>query len=679
MFVQNAPTRAGCGADASAVLTLRIINGPTAGQVLTFQNAKVILGSASNATVELRTSGVAPEHVEILRRKDEIVVRRLASDARLNGRLFTEAFLHPGDRLSVGPIDIAVVATGTSPQKDQEAAGAALASDHQAWQAEQEEWLAQQARLEQRTALLEHQLQAQLHEVAQEKQSLVDERTGLEEQKQSLADARASLENERQSLNSDRQALVAETEKSRTAQQDGIDQQVAELKQKLAAVEALLAERASDTSDREALLNNREAELADREQKMATHLAALASREADLAAAASAQATKEELLAAKGRELKQIAARQAQAEQQLEAIARERTILDTRAAQLDREASEIAGREAELVQREQQLAHDAHELDSVQQAFSDQRNHSRQAEATEPPVWQTETPQSDLTPAAENNSATSSDDVFARLRAMSLLKSDAEESAEKNDRESVDIGIPPAPWRVAAVAEEATPGASPNPEPQAAEEPAASVQASEPAAEPQAHHEEQSIDDYMARLLDRVRGVEPGGSPVPSAKPIARQQADVKEPQSSSPAPTRILPARERETPAPTPTRLEPRTTAPEKSANLAAMRALANFSTRAAIAAHHTRHGLNRIWRTVGIGAATLVVGLVLLCLTSDLRSWYVLGAAIAIAASGIWFFRAFHLTRKLRLRRRKAERDALDEPADQAAAPPAASPSAE
>ena len=76
--------------------------------------------------------------------------------------------------------------------------------------------------------------------------------------------------------------------------------------------------------------------------------------------------------------------------------------------------------------------------------------------------------------------------------------------------------------------------------------------------------------------------------------------------------------------------------------------------------------------FRTLAIGAATLIAGLLLLILTGDLQSWYVLGAVVIIGVSAVWFFRAFHLSRKLRLRRRKAEHERLPESAEVSAAAP-------
>jgi hypothetical protein len=44
---------------------------------------------------------------------------------------------------------------------------------------------------------------------------------------------------------------------------------------------------------------------------------------------------------------------------------------------------------------------------------------------------------------------------------------------------------------------------------------------------------------------------------------------------------------------------------------------------------------------------------------------------AAVAIGLSSVWFFRAYHLSQKLKLRRRKAEREPLAETADASVAP--------
>jgi hypothetical protein len=110
--------------------------------------------------------------------------------------------------------------------------------------------------------------------------------------------------------------------------------------------------------------------------------------------------------------------------------------------------------------------------------------------------------------------------------------------------------------------------------------------------------EDDSIDDYMARLLERVRGVTEGTE---SAEPPARS---VPLPQSSSTssAPTVAIPVEpEAAYPSVTPSKsvqITPISNAPEKNAGLTAMRELANLSAQKALS-RHSHDQLKQVQRT--------------------------------------------------------------------------------
>ncbi|MFH1924242.1 MAG: hypothetical protein ABIP48_30685, partial [Planctomycetota bacterium] len=126
--------------------------------------------------------------------------------------------------------------------------------------------------------------------------------------------------------------------------------------------------------------------------------------------------------------------------------------------------------------------------------------------------------------------------------------------------------------------------------------------------------QDESIDDYMARLLHRVR--ETSGQPNQPTPPRSPQETAVdKVPPSAPVAEQDNLPqgtpppaATPRETTAPA-----PRAAAPEKSVDIAAMRELANFSARAALN-RHARRGLlgsvvgRLVVALVGLAAGTIL-----------------------------------------------------------------------
>jgi hypothetical protein len=101
-----------------------------------------------------------------------------------------------------------------------------------------------------------------------------------------------------------------------------------------------------------------------------------------------------------------------------------------------------------------------------------------------------------------------------------------------------------------------------------------------------AHDDEESIENYMNRLLARLRG--PDAEPLATLadpEPFASSEIKDSEEESSwqqSPPPQPVT--------EPDPIEFRPRSQAPELTANLAAMRALANHSARDAIARHKVK-----------------------------------------------------------------------------------------
>ena len=100
-------------------------------------------------------------------------------------------------------------------------------------------------------------------------------------------------------------------------------------------------------------------------------------------------------------------------------------------------------------------------------------------------------------------------------------------------------------------------------------------------------------------------------------------------------------------------------TAAPEKS--LAAMREIANFSTREAIATHHRRRSLFILVSKIAVGVIGLVCGALLLHWGDDGQSWIFFGGLAGLIVSGYWFVRAGHLARSLQMLRRKSENPQL------------------
>jgi hypothetical protein len=82
------------------------------------RSKKCTIGSDPACTLRLRARGVGPVHCLIVRGGNGAVIRRWSLDTRLNGSAFSEALLVPGDRLSIGRIELDVLATGRAGEQD---------------------------------------------------------------------------------------------------------------------------------------------------------------------------------------------------------------------------------------------------------------------------------------------------------------------------------------------------------------------------------------------------------------------------------------------------------------------------------------------------------------------------------------------------------------------------------
>jgi hypothetical protein len=167
-------------------------------------------------------------------------------------------------------------------------------------------------------------------------------------------------------------------------------------------------------------------------------------------------------------------------------------------------------------------------------------------------------------------------------------------------------------------------------------------------------HEEDSIEDYMARLLQRVRG-----DSAPAAEPSVRMSssrttAPVEAPGLSDPAAsgeTFPEPAAESaaEVPAEEPREFVPRR-APDKSVNLAAMRELANQSARSAIVKSHKQRRTSKATGSLGIAGGALAAGAGLIAYSPDFHTLLFCGGVASLAVGaifgsrGVWLWKQAH-----------------------------------
>jgi chemotaxis protein histidine kinase CheA len=171
--------------------------------------------------------------------------------------------------------------------------------------------------------------------------------------------------------------------------------------------------------------------------------------------------------------------------------------------------------------------------------------------------------------------------------------------------------------------------------------PAAEVESSlPPVAEASGEGEEESLDAYMSRLMQRIRSVdqERGTGPPQSSEPErAAPSAAARADQPSPPQPEcPPMPATQRREPA----LVLPRAATPERSVDLSAMRELANLSAHSAISRHARRTLVSTMYSKLIVAVVALAACGGLFWMWKRLAVWEVTfyAALIALSAAIYW-----------------------------------------
>lgn len=93
----------------SAIGSLALRRLDDSGLLLPLDARKITIGGGCNCTLRLGDDGVRPLHCLVTCDPNGLTVRRWSDDTLLNGELFSEAALTIGDRLTVGPVDLELV------------------------------------------------------------------------------------------------------------------------------------------------------------------------------------------------------------------------------------------------------------------------------------------------------------------------------------------------------------------------------------------------------------------------------------------------------------------------------------------------------------------------------------------------------------------------------------------
>jgi len=493
----------------------------------------------------------------------------------------------------------------------------------------------QQGALDEQRAALDEQRGA----LDQQKQALDQAQQTLHERSEQIERAQAELESQRKAFDEERRRWEAD----RTASQVDSGRQGEEVETRLAELEAQREALQNDRARREQEHAEAKRQLAAQTEEIEAGRRTLNAQRQDLQQARDRWTEKHDearnKLQAESADLEQrraeLEAHRADLDQCHAAVDARQADLDDRQAAMDARQAELDARSAELEARQAELD-ERQELLDARESEIDESCQGREAVgaaadvAREQPSGEADREEDIQFEDPSEGAPESSEAVLRRLGIAASFDHEEEEEEERPGHRS--------PHAVETL-------------PHAAETPNVSRAASE--------EDDESIDDYMARLLDRVRAgtgqlggptaYVPSAPPAPAPTPAAPCPAQVADPPPETPDPE---PDEKKE--------LSPRAVAPERSVNLRAMRDLANQSAQAAID-HHTRR------RLLGLAANKLLVAIVALAAgaillwvwwtkTHDQVTLYAAVAGLAVAL--IWLGQYVLLGGSMLLKRPRREK---------------------
>jgi hypothetical protein len=570
---------------AGGDLVLQICSNSRHGQIVRLKAPKCTIGSAANCTLRLRARGVAPLHCLILRGPGGAAVRRWSPDTLLNHQAFTDAPLAPGDRLSVGPVELEVLSSGSGanwvapapaverlplpqlPDPEVQAEREQLKTQRAAVELQRQQWQTERTEAEQRLATRSEELDAQRAELdAREEDRLrwQAERAEAErlwhEQNEELNNRSTGFNAQLAELDAKRAALDEERRRWESERDEGLAAAAAQQEQLMTQTTNLDAQRNFLDEDR----RRWEAECDDRMAAAAAQLEQLMPQTAELDA--QRKALEEDRLQWQAERV----AGAGLSQEQNEELNNRLTALNARIAELDARAAEF--------------------------------NVHRQAFDLEQQQWQTDRAKLQrrlnerdgaLTVRLADLDARNAD-LDARTAELATRQAtlDADRALFHEDRSR---------W-------------------QQQQEQAA---APRPAAAAVLDDEEESVDDYMSRLMDRIRSSAGDSGPSTYTPP----KSEPRRPAGSQPAAAEVArpriiaqaqtPIEQRE-----PVQMSPRTVAPESRVNFSALRELANLSARADIDRHARQTLIRTIYSKLAVAVVAFLSGAVLLWMWNSIQT---------------------------------------------------------
>ena len=337
-------------------LVLRVCNPPRRGQVVRLRSSKCTIGSGPQCTLRLRASGVAPLHCLILRGASATVVRRWASDTRLNAHAFEDALLMAGDRLSIGPVELEVVSVGAVPFREERKVEQKPAVDLQIEQTEAAKRQVEEDR--RRLDATADEFHKREGVIAQQETLLASQESSLARQTALLSEREVFLSQKETGL-SEREDFLSQKEKALSEREDGLAQKETTLLDR----ESGLAQKETLLETREGSLSQKESELSEREDSLSQKMSSLSGQEGGLIQKISLLSDREGALAQKEASLRE----------QEGALAQKAASLTEQEIVLSRQAVSLVDREKSLVKQADGLQSQLKELEKGRQLFDEQR------------------------------------------------------------------------------------------------------------------------------------------------------------------------------------------------------------------------------------------------------------------------------------------------------------------
>lgn len=565
-------------------LALRVRGSRYDGQTVCIEGNKGTIGSGQECDIRLCEDGIAPVHCLILRGEQGAVVRRWSNDTRLNGFSFDDAWLNAGDRVAVGPFEFEMLdsAHGAQPEGNEDDAPPSTPAGP-----DLTEWSTRLDAVETELAALDEQNDEQFAAERRQREQLREQSNAecqqFDDRLNGLAETIKQLSVAHHELNESASERIARLRADWEARVELLEARVEE------------ADRVTP-SDLEAIQRS----LDESKQQLDSLLG------------------RDELL---DRKIEDVTARQDQLEQTL-------------TSQHDQSDPALEQRLAQLEQSARELRELKAEFESLRARWQEETcARAAQPELSEPPMSELDAPvelsaPDPLDPPSQTMVLDNPAELpWRTVDTDSPCESQCHPEVGEPNRDGPEYSANDASPSDDSPAEIDLPAES-APQPIAFTEPG----------QPQDQQEE-SIEQYMARLLQRVSGDSSGAALKPAFTPQRPSVSTERGPTSmnasraaeKAAAPKCDEPASEQGE------NYSPRTQAPEQSVRLAAMRELANQSTRQAIDTSTKRRKFSAAVSRLAMALVGLVIGAVLMLLSNGWGVVFCLSLAFLTAACGL------------------------------------------